>query len=49
MDTSRALRPPEPGLVDDLAVAFSTGTGLPYDRHGAGGGASASPASAARP
>lgn len=29
--------PPEPGLVDDLASAFSTGTGLPYDRHGAEG------------
>ncbi len=29
--------PPEPALVDDLADAFRTGTGLPYDRHGAEG------------
>jgi SAM-dependent methyltransferase len=29
--------PPEPELVDDLADAFGTGTGLPYDRHGAAG------------
>jgi Methyltransferase domain len=29
--------PPEPGLVDDIAAAFSTGTGLPYDRHGSEG------------
>lgn len=26
--------PPEPALVDDLADAFRTGAGLPYDRHG---------------
>ncbi len=26
--------PPEPALVDDLAEAFRTGTGLPYDRQG---------------
>ena len=26
--------PPDPALVDDLANAFRTGTGLPYDRHG---------------
>src|SRR4051794_10469009 len=29
--------PPEPGFVDDLAEAFRTGTGMPYDRHGAAG------------
>lgn len=29
--------PPDPGLVDDLAAAFSTGVGLSYDRHGAEG------------
>ncbi|HLK41696.1 MAG TPA: methyltransferase domain-containing protein, partial [Thermoleophilia bacterium] len=29
--------PPEPGFVDDLADAFRTGTGMPYDRHGAAG------------
>jgi 2-polyprenyl-3-methyl-5-hydroxy-6-metoxy-1,4-benzoquinol methylase len=29
--------PPEPMLVDDLANAFRTGIGLPYDRHGAAG------------
>ncbi|MGH2864489.1 MAG: class I SAM-dependent methyltransferase, partial [Solirubrobacteraceae bacterium] len=29
--------PPEPALVDDLADAFRTGTGLPYDRHGSAG------------
>jgi SAM-dependent methyltransferase len=29
--------PPDPALVDDLANAFRTGTGLPYDRHGAAG------------
>jgi 2-polyprenyl-3-methyl-5-hydroxy-6-metoxy-1,4-benzoquinol methylase len=29
--------PPEPALVDELADAFHTGTGLPYDRHGAEG------------
>jgi len=27
--------PPDPALVDDLAKAFRTGTGLPYDRQGA--------------
>ena len=26
--------PPDPALVDDLADAFRTGIGLPYDRHG---------------
>ena len=26
--------PPEPALVDELAEAFRTGTGLPYDRQG---------------
>ena len=29
--------PPEPALVDELADAFRTGTGLPYDRHGPAG------------
>ena len=29
--------PPEPELIDDLAAAFSTGSGLPYDRHGPAG------------
>ena len=29
--------PPEPGFVDDLADAFRTGIGMPYDRHGAAG------------
>jgi SAM-dependent methyltransferase len=29
--------PPDPALVDDLADAFRTGTGLPYDRHGPAG------------
>ncbi len=29
--------PPDPALVDDLANAFRTGTGLPYDRHGSAG------------
>jgi SAM-dependent methyltransferase len=30
-----AFGPPlDPGLVDELAEAFRTGTGLPYDRHG---------------
>ena len=29
--------PPDPALVDDLAKAFRTGTGLPYDRQGAAG------------
>ena len=29
--------PPDPGFVDDLAEAFRTGTGMPYDRHGACG------------
>jgi SAM-dependent methyltransferase len=29
--------PPEPGFVEDLADAFRTGTGLPYDRHGPAG------------
>ena len=29
--------PPDPALVDDLADAFRTGTGLPYDRHGPSG------------
>jgi SAM-dependent methyltransferase len=29
--------PPAPGFVDDLADAFHTGTGMPYDRHGAAG------------
>jgi 2-polyprenyl-3-methyl-5-hydroxy-6-metoxy-1,4-benzoquinol methylase len=29
--------PPEPAEVADLADAFRTGTGLPYDRHGAAG------------
>jgi SAM-dependent methyltransferase len=29
--------PPEPALVDDIASAFSTGTGLTYDQHGAEG------------
>jgi hypothetical protein len=29
--------PPEPGLVDDIVSAFSTGIGLSYDRHGAEG------------
>lgn len=29
--------PPDPELVDDLADAFRTGTGLPYDRHGHAG------------
>ncbi|HTU77906.1 MAG TPA: class I SAM-dependent methyltransferase [Solirubrobacteraceae bacterium] len=33
-----AFGPPlEPALVDELADAFRTGTGLPYDRHGAEG------------
>lgn len=27
-------RPPDPGFVDDLVTAFSTGLGLPYDRQG---------------
>jgi SAM-dependent methyltransferase len=26
--------PPDPAVVDDLAEAFRTGVGLPYDRHG---------------
>jgi 2-polyprenyl-3-methyl-5-hydroxy-6-metoxy-1,4-benzoquinol methylase len=29
--------PPDPALVDDLAEAFRTGTGLPYDRQGPAG------------
>lgn len=29
--------PPDPGLVDDVAEAFRTGAGLPYDRQGAAG------------
>ncbi|MGA2929550.1 MAG: methyltransferase domain-containing protein [Solirubrobacteraceae bacterium] len=29
--------PPDPALVEDLANAFRTGTGLPYDRQGAAG------------
>jgi hypothetical protein len=29
--------PPDPALVDDLADAFRTGSGLPYDRHGTAG------------
>jgi len=29
--------PPEPALVDDLAEAFRTGTGMPYDRQGVEG------------
>jgi 2-polyprenyl-3-methyl-5-hydroxy-6-metoxy-1,4-benzoquinol methylase len=29
--------PPDPALVDDLADAFRTGVGLPYDRQGAAG------------
>lgn len=29
--------PPDPALVDDLANAFRTGTGLPYDRQGPAG------------
>jgi 2-polyprenyl-3-methyl-5-hydroxy-6-metoxy-1,4-benzoquinol methylase len=29
--------PPEPAFVDDLADAFRTGTGLPYDRQGPAG------------
>ncbi len=29
--------PPEPGFVDDLAEAFQTGAGMPYDRHGPAG------------
>jgi SAM-dependent methyltransferase len=29
--------PPDPGLVDDLAEAFRTGRGLPYDRQGVAG------------
>jgi hypothetical protein len=29
--------PPDPGLVDELAEAFRTGIGVPYDRHGAAG------------
>jgi SAM-dependent methyltransferase len=29
--------PPDPALVDDLAAAFRTGIGLPYDRHGPAG------------
>jgi SAM-dependent methyltransferase len=29
--------PPDPALVDDLAKAFRTGTGLPYDRQGVAG------------
>jgi 2-polyprenyl-3-methyl-5-hydroxy-6-metoxy-1,4-benzoquinol methylase len=29
--------PPDPALVDDLADAFRTGTGLPYDRQGPAG------------
>jgi hypothetical protein len=29
--------PPEPAEVDDLAEAFRTGIGLPYDRHGTAG------------
>lgn len=33
-----AFGPPlDPALVDDLADAFRTGTGLPYDRHGPAG------------
>lgn len=29
--------PPDPAVVDDLADAFRTGVGLPYDRHGVAG------------
>ena len=29
--------PPEPAFVDDLAAAFRTGSGLPYDRQGPAG------------
>jgi 2-polyprenyl-3-methyl-5-hydroxy-6-metoxy-1,4-benzoquinol methylase len=29
--------PPDPAVVDDLAAAFRTGVGLPYDRHGMAG------------
>ena len=29
--------PPEPAFVDDLADAFRTGTGMPYDRQGVAG------------
>ena len=29
--------PPEPGFVEDLAEAFRTGAGMPYDRHGPAG------------
>ena len=29
--------PPDPAMVDDLADAFRTGVGLPYDRHGVAG------------
>jgi hypothetical protein len=29
--------PPDPAVVEDLADAFRTGTGLPYDRHGHAG------------
>ncbi len=29
--------PPDPAVVDDLAEAFRTGVGLPYDRHGVAG------------
>lgn len=29
--------PPDPALVDDLAAAFRTGVGLPYDRQGPAG------------
>lgn len=33
-----AFGPPlDPALVDELADAFRTGTGVPYDRHGAAG------------
>jgi hypothetical protein len=29
--------PPDPAFVDELADAFRSGTGLPYDRQGASG------------
>jgi len=29
--------PPEPAFVDELADAFRSGTGMPYDRHGTAG------------